>query len=208
VCRNLVLYILQLEQIIMSDGNGKGIAIAVALIGAAGVIIAALIPILSQQNVFGSPTGVTTTATNVITTQTTDTQYPIPQPTSQETHGAPQPTPQKSHTVDLAGATSKMDSFCNYVNSGAIQQAYNLTSSNYQSQYDVGQFTNRFSYSDLLNGGCVHNQATLSGNNAVVTLTMNRININDGSTSSTTYAVTLLQDSQSGFWVIDSIQPQ
>jgi len=110
--------------------------------------------------------------------------------------------------VDLAGATSKMDAFCNDVNAGALQEAYNLTSSTYQSQHTSDQFSNQFSNADISRGGCLHNQATSSGNNVIVALTMKRLSTSDGSTSSTSYEVTLLQDSQSGFWVIDSIQAQ
>ena len=184
-----------------------------ALIGAIATIIAALIGgmflLKSVSGSSNSPTSATTnvTATSVATTQTTESQSSTPQPTPPKTQfSTPQPTPQGTHTVDTAGASSKMDSFCNYVNSGALQQAYNLTSSNYQSHNSIGQFTNQFSNSDLIRGGCLHGQPTLSGNNVTLPLTMSKINTNDGSTSSANYIVTLLQDSQSSYWVINSIQ--
>lgn len=129
----------------------------------------------------------------------------IPNPNS--TTSAPtQPSSQVSSSVDLTGATSTINTFCEFLNSGAIQQAYNLTSSNYQNQHGIDQFTNQFNNTDLIHGGCVYNHPTVSSSNVVVSLTMNRIDPSNGTTSSTNYTATLVRDPQSASWVIDSIQ--
>ncbi len=175
--------------------------VKVALVGAAATIVAAIIGgIFLLRSVSGpstNPSDNTSTATVPMYT---------PQPGGM-TPSITQP-PQVTRGVDPTGATSTIDSFCQFVNSGAIQQAYNLTSSNYQSQIDVGQFTSQFNNANLLHGGCQYNHPTVSGSNVIVNLTMNRINPSDGTTSSTNYGVTLIQDPQSGFWKIDSFQPQ
>lgn len=127
-------------------------------------------------------------------------------PNTVPTSPPPQSSSSGSSAVDIAGATSTIDTFCNYLNSGATQQAYNLTSSNYQNQYRIDQFTNQFNNTDLLRGGCVHDRPTVSSNNVVVSLTMNRIDPTNGTTSSTPYTATLVRDPQNASWVIDSIQ--
>ncbi|HEY7127270.1 MAG TPA: serine/threonine-protein kinase [Ktedonobacterales bacterium] len=115
-------------------------------------------------------------------------------------------TPQATQpaAVDVDGAKSVITTFCQYVNSGGVQQAYNLTSANYQSRHDINQFTNQFNDSDLLNGGCEYSGVAASGSNVTATLTMHQINISaGGTTSSTTYSVTLVKN---GAWVIDDIR--
>lgn len=116
------------------------------------------------------------------------------------------PVSQGSSQVDVQGAQSTIEAFCQLLNSSAIQQAYNLTSMNYQGQHDINQFTSQFNNMDLINGGCVYNHPKVSGNNVEVALTANRIDTTNGTTSSTSYMVVLVKDSQSGSWAIDSIQ--
>jgi serine/threonine protein kinase len=106
--------------------------------------------------------------------------------------------------VGTTDAASTMDSFCDYLNSGAIQRAYNLTSQNYQSQHSIGEFSNQFSDSDLSHGGCLHNSPTTSnGGSVMVPFSFARLNLSDGSSSTSNYTATLIQANNA--WVIDSI---
>lgn len=114
-------------------------------------------------------------------------------------------TPGTSNTqsVDVNGAASTMGSFCSYLNSGAIQMAYNLTSQNYQSQHNVSDFNNQFSNPALLNGGCLHNSPIAANGSVTIPFSFSKSNLNDGSSSTTNYTATLIQVNNA--WVIDSI---
>lgn len=106
--------------------------------------------------------------------------------------------------VGTTDAASTMDSFCDYLNSGAIQRAYNLTSQNYQSQHSIGEFSNRFGDSDLNHGGCLHNSPTTSnGGSVMVPFSFAKLNLSDGSSSTSNYTATLIQANNA--WVIESI---
>ncbi len=169
--------------------------VKVALIGAAATIIAAIIGgIFLLRSVSGSPTVVpTATATTMITPQTTETQP------SQVT-----PPPGQTPPVDVNGAVSTLDTFCNDISAGAMQFAYNLTSQNYRNQHNVDDFSNQFSMVDISNGsGCLAGNATVSGSNVVMPLTIHYRN--GFQTSTSHYTATLIQDSQSHTWAIDSI---
>lgn len=111
------------------------------------------------------------------------------------------PPPGQTQPVDVSGAASTMDRFCSYLNSGAIQQAYNLTSPNYQSQHTIGDFSNQFNDPDLFTGGCLHSSPT--GSNGNVTISFSFTKYNFGSPSTVNYTATLVQGSQG--WVIDNI---
>jgi len=111
------------------------------------------------------------------------------------------PPPGQTQPVDVSGAASTMDRFCNYLNSGAIQQAYNLTSQNYQSQHSIGEFSKQFNDPDLFTGGCLHSSPT--GSNGNVTIPFSFTKYNFGSPSTVNYTATLVQGSQG--WVIDNI---
>jgi serine/threonine protein kinase len=115
------------------------------------------------------------------------------------------PPPGQTPTVDPRGAASTMDSFCNYLNSGAIQEAYNLTSQNYQSQHSVSDFGNQFNNADISHNGCVHNRPVASNGSVTVQFSFTKLNISDGSSSTSNYTATLIQDPQSGNWEIDNI---
>ncbi len=166
-----------------------------ALIGAAATIIAAIIGgIFLLRSVSGSPTVVpTATATTMITPQTTETQP------SQVT-----PLPGQTPPVDVNGAVSTLDTFCNDISAGAMQFAYNLTSQNYRNQHSVDDFSNQFSMVDISNGsGCLAGNATVSGSNVVIPLTIHYRN--GFQTSTSHYTATLIQVPQSHTWAIDSI---
>jgi len=115
------------------------------------------------------------------------------------------PPPGQTSQVGTTGAASTMDSFCNYLNSGAIQQAYNLTSQNYQSQHSVSDFGNQFNNADISHNGCVHNRPVAANGNVTVQFSFTKLNISDGSSSTSNYTATLIQDPQSNTWGIDSI---
>jgi hypothetical protein len=172
------------ERIIMSKD------VKVALIGAAATIIAAIIGgIFLLRSVSGSSTtdNKNATATSITTTQTTG----IP-PSGQ--------TP----PVDVNGAVSTIDTFCEEISAGAMQFAYNLTSQNYRNQHTVDNFSNQFSNVDISNGsGCLAGNATVSGSSVAIPLTIHyRIGFQ---TSTSHYTATLIQDSQGHSWMIDSI---
>jgi serine/threonine protein kinase len=107
--------------------------------------------------------------------------------------------------VGTTSAASTMDSFCNYLNSGAIQQAYNLTSQNYQTQHSVSDFGNQFNNADISHNGCVHNRPVASNVSVIVQFSFTKLNISNGSSSTSNYTATLIQNPQSITWVIDSI---
>jgi serine/threonine protein kinase len=111
------------------------------------------------------------------------------------------PPPGQTQPVDVSGASSTMDTFCSYLNSGAIQQAYNLTSQNYQSQHSIGEFSNQFNDPDLFTGGCLHSSPTGSNGNVTIPFSFTKYNL--GSPSTVNYTATLVQGSQG--WVIDNI---
>lgn len=172
--------------------------VKVALIAAAATIIAAVISgIFLLQSVSGPHTVVPpptngVPATTMITPPTSETQP------SQVT-----PPPGQTPPVDVNGAVSTLDTFCQDIGSGAMQWAYNLTSQNYRNQHTVDDFSTQFSHVDISNGGCLAGNATVSGSNVVIPLTINYRN--GFQTSTSHYTATLIQDLQSHTWVIDSI---
>jgi len=170
--------------------------VKVALIGAAATIIAAIIGgIFLLRSVSGStavvPTATTSgPATTMITPPTTETQ-------------SSQVTPPPGQ-VDINGAVSTLNTFCQDISAGAMQWAYNLTSQYYRNQHTVDDFSTQFSNVDISNGsGCLTGNATVSGSNVVIPLTIHYRN--GFQTSTSHYTATLIQDPQSHTWVIDSI---
>jgi serine/threonine protein kinase len=169
-----------------------GVIILIALV----VSLVISVPrIISQVQGFSPTSGTSPTIGNGSTGQgntsgTSNTQ-------SVSTQSVPTQPP------DINGAASTMDSFCNDLNSGAIQMAYNLTSQNYQSQHNVSDFSNQFSNSDLLHGGCLRNNPTVSNGNVIIPFSFSKLNLNDGSSSTMNYSATLIQVNNT--WVIDSI---
>ncbi len=160
--------------------------------------IATIIGVIITILVFVHPGSGPSSPEATPTTVTTPTIPPNPGNTQTSIQGSP--------SVDIAGAKSTINTFCEFLNSGATQMAYNLTSSNYQNQVGYNQFLSQFNNLDLINGGCGYNQPRVSGNNVVVPLVMHRVDPSNGITSSTNYTATLVQGQQSGSWVIDSIQ--
>ena len=171
-------------------------------IASIATIIGVIITILIFVHPGSGPSSPEATPTTVITPtippNSSNTQLPNPGNTQTSIQGSP--------SVDIAGAKSTINTFCEFLNSGATQMAYNLTSSNYQNLVGYNQFLSQFNNLDLINGGCGYNQPTVSGNNVVVSLVMHRVDPSNGVTSSTNYTATLVQGQQSGSWVIDSIQ--
>ena len=166
--------------------------VKVALIGAAATIIAAIIGgIFLLRSVSGSTTVVPTATTSA--PSTTETQ------SSQVT-----PLPSQTPPVDVNGAVSTLGTFCQDISAGAMQWAYNLTSQNYRNQHTVDDFSTQFSNVDISNGsGCLAGNATVSGSNVVIPLTIHYRN--GFQTSTSHYTATLIQDPQSHTWAIDSI---
>jgi len=167
--------------------------VKVALISAAATILAAIIGgIFLLRSVSGSP-NVVPTATTMITPQTAETQ------SSQVT-----PLPGQTQSVDVNGAVSTLDTFCQDISAGAMQWAYNLTSQNYRNQHTIDDFSNQFSNVDISNGsGCLAGNATVSGSKVVTPLTIHYRN--GFQTSTSHFSATLIQNPQSHSWVIDSI---
>jgi len=170
--------------------------VKVALIGAAATIIAAIIGgIFLLRSVSGSTVVVPTATTSgpsptMITPPTTETQ-------------PSQVTPQSGH-MDVNGAVSTLSTFCQDISAGAMQWAYNLTSQDYRNQHSVDDFSTQFSNVDISNGsGCLAGNATVSGSNVEIPLTIHYRN--GFQTSTSHYTATLIQDPQSHTWVIDSI---
>lgn len=170
--------------------------VKVALIGAAATLIAAVISgVFLLRSVSGSTAGAPTSvpSSTVITQPATGTQ------SSQVA-----PLPGKTPQADINGAVSTIDSFCQDIGAGAMQWAYNLTSQNYRSQHSIDDFSNQFSNIDISNGsGCLAGNATASGGNVVIPLTIHYRN--GFQTSTSHYTATLIQDAQNHTWVIDSI---
>lgn len=168
--------------------------VKVALIGAAATIIAAIITgIFLLRSVSGPPTVVPTATTSASSSTTMIT------PPATETQSS-QVTP----PVDVNGAVSTLDTFCQDISASAMQWAYNLTSQNYRNQHPIDDFSNQFSNIDISNGsGCLAGNAAVSSSNVVIPLTIHYRN--GFQTSTSHYTATLIQDPQSHTWVIDSI---
>ena len=173
--------------------------VKVALIGAAATLIAAIIGgIFLLRSVSGSPTVVPTATTNAPVTTTITPPATEAQP-SQVTS-----LPGQTPTVDVNGAVSTLDTFCQDISAGAMQWAYNLTSQNYRNQQTIDDFSNQFSNVDISNGsGCLAGNATVSGSNVVIPLTIHYRN--GFQTNTSHYTTTLIQNQQSHTWLIDSI---
>lgn len=108
--------------------------------------------------------------------------------------------------VSEGDAASVMKNFCNDINSSNIQGAYGLTSSNYQTQHSITDFRNQFNDPDISQGGCLYDTPQVSSSTATVRLTFDKLDISNGTTSTATYAVTLIQDPQNNNeWRINSI---
>src|SRR6266487_4141627 len=177
----------------------KDTSVKVALITATATVLAAIISgIFLLRSGSGPPNVVPTattsaTATTMITPQTTETQ------SSQVT-----PLPGQTQPVDVNGAVSTLDTFCQDISAGAMQWAYNLTSQNYRNQHTIDDFSNQFSNVDISNGsGCLAGNATVSGSKVETPLTIHYRN--GFQTSTSHYSATLIQNPQSHTWVIDSI---
>lgn len=177
--------------------------VKVALIGCAATILAAILAAIitgffALHNVSQSPLPVPTSSTeapttNIVTPLSADTQ-------STQVTPKPGQTPQ----VDVNGAVSTLDTFCQDISASAMQWAYNLTSQNYRSQHTINDFSTQFSNIDISNGsGCLVGNATVSDRNVVAPLTIHYVN--GFQTSTSNYTVILIQDVQSHTWVIDSI---
>ncbi len=162
--------------------------VSIMLVAALVTGLALILPKVLSQTQNNGTTGQGNTPTQVVTVPPA-TQVVTPPPLGQ--------TP----PVDVSGAASTMDTFCSYLNSGAIQQAYNLTSQNYQSQHSIGEFSNQFNDPDLFTGGCLHSSPTGSNGNVTIPFSFTKYNL--GSPSTVNYTATLVQGSQG--WVIDSI---
>ena len=116
------------------------------------------------------------------------------------------PSPPTVH-VSEGDAASVMKNFCNDINSGNVQGAYALTSSNYQTQHSITDFRNQFNDPDISKSGCLYDTPQVSNGTATVRLTFDKLDISNGTTSTTTYTVMLIQDPQNNSeWRINSIQ--
>jgi len=117
------------------------------------------------------------------------------------TQGVNPPLGQSSQP-DTAGASSTIKSFCFDLEANAIQNAYDLTSTNYQNQHSIDAFNTQFSNVDISGGGgCLAGNPTVGNNTVVVPLT---IHYSQGFQKSTShYTATLIQANNA--WVIDSI---
>jgi serine/threonine protein kinase len=112
------------------------------------------------------------------------------------------PPPGQTSQGDTAGAVSTINSFCFDISANAIQMAYGLTSTNYRNQHTIDDFNNQFSNVDIGGGGgCLTGNATVSGSNVVIPLTIHYRN--GFQTSISHYSATLIQENNA--WVIDSI---
>ena len=151
-----------------------------------------------------SSTAQSTGPANTVTT--------VPQagsPTNTVTTVPPTVVTSSPTTVHFGGgdAASVMKNFCDDINSGDIQGAYALTSSSYQAQQSIADFRNQFNDADISKGGCLYDTPQVSNSTATVKLTFDKLDISNGTTSTTTYTVTLIQDPQNNNeWRINSIQ--
>jgi hypothetical protein len=113
-------------------------------------------------------------------------------------------TPSQGQTSqpDTAGASSTIQDFCFKLEANAIQEAYSLTSTNYQNQHTIDAFNTQFSNVDISGGGgCLAGNPTAVNNTVVIPLT---IHYSQGFQKSTShYTATLIQANNA--WVIDSI---
>ena len=136
--------------------------VKVALISAAATIIAAIIGGLFLLRSVSGSTAVVPTAT----TSGPSTTVIIPPATETQSSQVIPP-------ADVNGAVSTLDTFCQDISASAMQWAYNLTSQNYRNQHTVDDFSTQFSNVDISNGsGCLAGNATVSGSNVVIPLTI------------------------------------
>ena len=174
-------------------------AVKVALIGAAATIIAAIIGGIFALRSVSGPAAVVPTAT---TSASVTTMITPPATETQPSQVAPPPG--QTPMLDVNGAVSTLDTFCQDISAGAMQWAYNLTSQNYRNQHTIDDFSNQFSKVDISNGsGCLVGNATVSSSNVVIPLTIHYRN--GFQTSTSLYTTTLIQNQQSHSWLIDSI---
>lgn len=93
-----------------------------------------------------------------------------------------------------------LNTFCNDIQSGDSEGAYNQFSSKLKLEEHYAQFQQSWSNKNVL-GGCGHDPVTLTGNNATTTLTT----ADYFTKVQTSYHVTLIKDSN-GIWKIDTFQ--
>jgi len=117
------------------------------------------------------------------------------------TQGVNPPLGQTSQP-ETAGASTTIKTFCFDLEANAIQEAYALTSTNYQNQHSIDAFNTQFSNVDISGGGgCLAGNPTVVNNTVVIPLTIHYRN--GFQTSTSHYTATLIQANNA--WVIDSI---
>ncbi len=170
------------------------------------VTVVVIVCVLGIAEVISGATG----GNNPSTAQSANTVTSVPQSASPANTvtsvSVVTPFPTTVHVVE-SDATMVMKNFCDSINSGNIQGAYALTSSNYQAQHSITDFSNQFNDPDISKGGCLYDTPQVSSGIATVKLTFDKLDISNGTTSTVTYTVTLIEYPQNNNeWRINSIQ--